>query len=100
LGPDPPPENLLKKDEIYRFLLFWGPSIEPEKASLKSASTANPPQKVKFMTFSNNSRPNLFLYRLIYRDSISPMGFFIKIIIYKMGSDKINVPNLGFKNDV
>jgi hypothetical protein len=28
-----------------------GPSIEPEKASLKSASTANPPQKVNFIAF-------------------------------------------------
>jgi hypothetical protein len=33
------------------FLWFWGPSIEPEKASLKSASTANPPQNDHFIPF-------------------------------------------------
>jgi hypothetical protein len=49
LGPGPPPGNF---DKFYRFLRFFtifGPSIEPEKLSLKSASTANPPSKVKFM---------------------------------------------------
>jgi hypothetical protein len=35
----------------YRFLPFWGPSIEPEKPSVKSASTPYPPPKVKFMRF-------------------------------------------------
>jgi hypothetical protein len=39
----------MKFIEIYRFLMILGPSIEPEKASLKSASTANPPQKVNFI---------------------------------------------------
>jgi hypothetical protein len=50
LGPRPPPPG--EKwifNEFYRFLLFLGPSIEPEKASPKSASTANPPQKVNFI---------------------------------------------------
>jgi hypothetical protein len=45
LGPDPPPEKSMKFIEIYRFLLFWGPSIEPEKPSVKSASTPYPPEK-------------------------------------------------------
>jgi hypothetical protein len=40
---------MMKFIENYRFLSILGPSIEPEKASLKSASTANPPQKVKFI---------------------------------------------------
>jgi hypothetical protein len=51
LGPDPPPWDF---DKIYRFLgFFWilGPSIEPEKASVKSASTPYPPWKVKIMGF-------------------------------------------------
>jgi hypothetical protein len=49
LGPDPPPGEKWIFIEIYRFLTILGPSIEPEKPSPKSASTANPPQKVKFM---------------------------------------------------
>jgi hypothetical protein len=46
LGPDPPPGENMKFIEIYRILPKIGPSIEPEKPSPKSASTANPPQKV------------------------------------------------------
>jgi hypothetical protein len=65
LGPDPPPENLLKKVDFYWFLPILGPSIEPEKASLKSASTANPPSEVKFMTF------------LIIRDPIYQSNVFL-----------------------
>jgi hypothetical protein len=34
----------MKIIEIYRFLPFLGPSIEPEKVTPKSASTANPPK--------------------------------------------------------
>jgi hypothetical protein len=49
LGPGPPPGEKWIFIEIYRFLTILGPSIEPEKPSPKSASTANPPQKVKFM---------------------------------------------------
>jgi hypothetical protein len=45
LGPDPPPGISMNFIDFYGFLPFWGPSIEPEKASLKSASTANPPPK-------------------------------------------------------
>jgi hypothetical protein len=45
LGPDPPLAILLKFIEFYRFLTISGPSIEPEKPSAKSASTANPPPK-------------------------------------------------------
>jgi hypothetical protein len=41
-----------------------GPSIQPEKPSPKSASTANPPQKVVFIVI------------LLIRDPISTMGLF------------------------
>jgi hypothetical protein len=49
LGPGPPPGNFNK---IYRksgFFWIFGPSIEPEKASVKSASTPYPPWKVNFI---------------------------------------------------
>jgi hypothetical protein len=49
LGPGPPPGNFIKIIENYRFFTKIGPSIEPEKASLKSASTANPPKKYEFI---------------------------------------------------
>jgi hypothetical protein len=49
LGPDPPPGENVIFIEIYRFLTILGPSIEPEKASAKSASTPYPPQKENFM---------------------------------------------------
>jgi hypothetical protein len=49
LGPDPPPGNLLKIIEKSRFFGILGPSIEPEKPSVKSASTPYPPKKVKFI---------------------------------------------------
>jgi hypothetical protein len=59
LGPDPPPGENMKFIENYWFLSILGSSIEPEKPSVKSASTPYPPSKVKFMGFFNNSRPNL-----------------------------------------
>jgi hypothetical protein len=59
LGPDPPPGEKMKFIDFWRFLPKIGPSIEPEKVEVKSASTANPPQKVKFMRIFNNLRPNL-----------------------------------------
>jgi hypothetical protein len=59
LGPDPPPGKTINFIDFYAFLRFWGPSIEPEKRSLKSASTANPPQNDHFIGFFNLSRPNL-----------------------------------------
>jgi hypothetical protein len=49
LGPDPPPEKKMKFIDFYDILMILGPSIEPEKASAKSASTPYPPQKVKFI---------------------------------------------------
>jgi hypothetical protein len=49
LGPDPPPEILLKIIDFYDILSILGSSIEPEKASLKSASTPYPPWKEKFI---------------------------------------------------
>jgi hypothetical protein len=51
LGPDPPPENLCKFIDFYGFFTILGPSIEPEKASAKSASTPYPPWKVIFMAY-------------------------------------------------
>jgi hypothetical protein len=51
LGPGPPPGEKWKFIEFYRFFMILGPSIEPEKASPKSASTANPPQKCHFIAF-------------------------------------------------
>jgi hypothetical protein len=36
LGPDPPPGEKMKFIEFLAFLTILGPSIEPEKASLKS----------------------------------------------------------------
>jgi hypothetical protein len=59
LGPGPPPpEKLLKFIDFYPFFMILGPSIEPEKPSVKSASTANPPQNDHFIAISNLSRPN------------------------------------------
>jgi hypothetical protein len=58
LGPDPPPGENMKIIEIYVFLSILGSSIEPEKASVKSASTPYPPWKVNFIAFFNISRPN------------------------------------------
>jgi hypothetical protein len=49
LGPDPPPGKFYKFIEKYRFLPKIGPSIEPEKPSVKSASTPYPPLKVNFI---------------------------------------------------
>jgi hypothetical protein len=51
LGPDPPPGEKWIFIEISRFLLILGPSIEPEKPSVKSASTPYPPKKVVFIAF-------------------------------------------------
>jgi hypothetical protein len=51
LGPDPPPENFYKFIENYGFFTILGPSIEPEKPSVKSASTPYPPWKVNFIAF-------------------------------------------------
>jgi hypothetical protein len=43
LGPDPPPGEKWIFIKIYRFLVILGSSIEPEKPSVKSASTPYPP---------------------------------------------------------
>jgi hypothetical protein len=66
LGPGPPPGNFYK---IYRFLPIFrnfGPSIEPEKPSVKSASTPYPPRKVNFIAYlskfiTNHGSGNLSL---------------------------------------
>jgi hypothetical protein len=46
LGPPPPPWREVKFIDFLRFLPKIGPSMQPEKPSLKSASTPYPPQKV------------------------------------------------------
>jgi hypothetical protein len=43
LGPGPPPGENMKFIDFYGFFGILGPSIEPEKASAKSASTPYPP---------------------------------------------------------
>jgi hypothetical protein len=58
LGPEPPPGEKWKFIEKTRFLTILGPSIEPEKASVKSASTPYPPKNDVFIAFFNLSRPN------------------------------------------
>jgi hypothetical protein len=50
--------------------MILGPSIEPEKPSPKSASTANPPQNDHFIEIFNLSRPNfviVFYYFILRR---------------------------------
>jgi hypothetical protein len=77
LGPGPPPGNFYK---IYWFLPIFrnfGPSIEPEKPSVKSASTPYPPQKVVFMSFLINFIP----IPINSRPNFVPSPFFIKIIL-------------------
>jgi hypothetical protein len=66
----------MKFIEKTAFFMILGPSIEPEKPSVKSASTPYPPQKVVFIAIllkiyrlngsGNNSRPNLVLFTLLY----------------------------------
>jgi hypothetical protein len=51
LGPGPPPGKFYKIYRFFTFFMIFGPSIEPEKPSVKSASTPYPPPKVKFMGF-------------------------------------------------
>jgi hypothetical protein len=58
LGPRPPPGENIKFIDFWPFLLILGSSIEPEKASVKSASTPYPPWKVNFIGISNNLLPN------------------------------------------
>jgi hypothetical protein len=65
LGPDPPPGARSKFIDFLPFFMILGPSIEPEKPSVKSASTPYPPQKVNFianLSIFNISRPNFTLW--------------------------------------
>jgi hypothetical protein len=77
LGPGPPPWEFHK---FYRFLaFFWilGPSIEPEKPSVKSASTPYPPEKwnlSEFIEYFIISRPNL-LPTPFFKIYFMPLGF-------------------------
>jgi hypothetical protein len=61
LGPRPPPWDFNENYRNLPFLWILGPSIQPEKASAKSASTPYPPWKVNFIA-------NLLI--LIVRDPI------------------------------
>jgi hypothetical protein len=49
VGPDPPPGRKSKFIDFLVIFMILGPSIEPEKPSVKSASTPYPPWKVIFM---------------------------------------------------
>jgi hypothetical protein len=49
LGPDPPPGEKMKFIDFYHFFTILGPSIEPEKPSVKSASTPYPPWNDHFI---------------------------------------------------
>jgi hypothetical protein len=62
LGPGPPPGKMMKFIDFSCFLSILGSSIEPEKPSVKSASTPYPPEKVTFMVI------------LIICDPISTLG--------------------------
>jgi hypothetical protein len=85
LGARPPPWNFNK---IYRFFVFFlkiGPSIEPEKPSVKSASTANPPQKDEFIVIFIIYRVNCYRYTV-----------FLKYYVDKLGGDKLNGSSASF----
>jgi hypothetical protein len=56
--------------------MFLGPSIEPEKASPKSASTANPPRKVNFIAFL------LIIYRVNGFGIISIKFWSLVLLLY------------------
>jgi hypothetical protein len=61
----PPPGARSKFIDFLPFFMILGPSIEPEKPSVKSASTPYPPQKVNFianLSIFNISRPNFTLW--------------------------------------
>jgi hypothetical protein len=76
LGPGPPPGKIYK---IYRkswFFLKNGPSIEPEKASVKSASTPYPPSKVNFIRFLINLLPNFVPLPFIWSLPNFGIGYF------------------------
>jgi hypothetical protein len=62
LGPRPPPWRNYKFYRKYGFFMILGPSIQPKKPSVKSASTPYPPSKV------------VFIVLLIIRDPISHYG--------------------------
>jgi hypothetical protein len=66
LGPDPPPGENIKFIDFYPFFMILGPSIEPEKPSPKSASTANPPQKHHFIAIFINSLLNFVPYTFLF----------------------------------
>jgi hypothetical protein len=70
LGPDPPPGEKWKFIEKTRFLTILWPSIEPEKLTVKSASTPYPPRNDHFIGF------------LIIRDPISSLYHFLLKLIY------------------
>jgi hypothetical protein len=96
LGPDPPPGEKWKFIEKSRFFMILGPSIEPEKPSVKSASTPYPPSKVNFIEFLIFRDPILVPIPLIVHYSTLTLTFFIKIILFINWVVIKYVPNLGF----
>jgi hypothetical protein len=84
LGPGPPPGNFYKIIENYRFFTIFGPSIEPEKRSLKSASTANPPPKTSFYSIS---------YKFATQFRLSTV-FLLKLYLYHWDFN-LSRPNFG-----
>jgi hypothetical protein len=75
LGPGPPPGDF---NRIYRILsnfIDLGAFNRAGKTVSKIGIYALPPLKSGFYWVFINSRPNFVPIPLIYRDSISPMGF-------------------------
>jgi hypothetical protein len=83
LGPDPPPGEKWIFIEIYRFLPKIGPSIEPEKPSPKSASTANPPQKRWFYSKFIENVIILSLYHFL-KYYLMPIGLISILYLYHL----------------
>jgi hypothetical protein len=81
LGPRPPPPGKsINFIDFYRFFTFLGSSIEPEKPSPKSASTANPPQNDHFIRIFNLSRPNFVPIPFIWSLPISILWIYRSFI--------------------
>jgi hypothetical protein len=85
LGPGPPPGIFNKIYRFSRFFTILGPSIEPEKPSVKSASTPYPPRKVNFIVillirdpiyqYFNSSLPITELFAFLFGVGIVSLLF-------------------------
>jgi hypothetical protein len=92
LGPDPPPGEKWIFIENYRFFMILGASIEPEKPSVKSASTPYPPRKVKFIDFliirdAISSRNHLFDHYPIVQHLWDPLFVCFVPAFFEIGHD-------------